>query len=451
MSELTEISDQFKGLQEKYKQYLPKVDSPLIYDLFLRQMENPSVTPMYMVEVFTKPGVNTEEVREFIIKKTGTSPAIYDNGTHYIINQKLTIETLKEISEYDDVLEITGEYTGGIGGGGRASQDEYKEHQHIRKYHNQSTSLTSSQQHIQKQQTPYDKSIDTLREIKTVFQGLQTLYQTYLSKADPTLIHDLLVREKEKSEDAPFYMVEIFTKPGTDSEAMKNKIFERTGWLPAVFDKGTHYATNQRLTLKTLKEISDSDEVLEVTGDYTGSIGGWGASHEQSHKEYNRTIIPSSAAPAAQSLQSIDQEKRSKENNNAKQYFKHQGKRIGIVGAIALAGFIISGGMLPNVNQNNNTPSPTILTTTGAIPPGALHGYVSGPAGLPAIGASIIAANQETGYTENAIISLNGQYFLNNLPQGEYIVMVAYPDGTNKQVNDFQIQSGINHELDFSY
>ena len=58
--------------------------------------------------------------------------------------------------------------------------------------------------------------------------------------------------------------------------------------------------------METLKEISDSDEVLEVTGDYTGSIGGWGASHEQSHKEYNRTIIPSSAA---QSLQSIDQEK----------------------------------------------------------------------------------------------------------------------------------------------
>jgi hypothetical protein len=28
---------------------------------------------------------------------------------------------------------------------------------------------------------------------------------------------------------------------------------------------------------------------------------------------------------------------------------------------------------------------------------------------------------------------------------------VAYPDGTNKVVNDFQIESGINHELDFSY
>ena len=75
-------------------------------------------------------------------------------------------------------------------------------------------------------------------------------------------------------------MVEIFTKPDTDSEEMKNKIFEKTGWLPTIYDKGTHYVTNQRLTLEALKEISDSDDVIEVTGDYTGSIGGWGASHE---------------------------------------------------------------------------------------------------------------------------------------------------------------------------
>ena len=119
-----------------------------------------------------------------------------------------------------------------------------------------------------------------VQEIRSVFQGLQTLYQIYLPKVDPILIHDLLVREMEKSEDAPFYMVVIFTKPGTDSKAMENKIFERTGWLPAVYDKGTHYVNNQRLTLEMLKEISEHEDVLEVTGDYTGSITGIGASHE---------------------------------------------------------------------------------------------------------------------------------------------------------------------------
>jgi hypothetical protein len=134
-----------------------------------------------------------------------------------------------------------------------------------------------------------------VQEIRTVFQGLQTLYETYLPKVDPILIHDLLVREKnpiyqrytwERSEGAPFYMVEIFTKPGIDSEAMKNKIFERTGWLPAVYDKGTHYVNNQRLTLEMLKEIADSDDVLEVTGDYSGSITGTGTSHGHERRRH---------------------------------------------------------------------------------------------------------------------------------------------------------------------
>lgn len=129
-------------------------------------------------------------------------------------------------------------------------------------------------------------NMSEVQEIRSVFQGLQTLYETYLPKVDPILIHDLLVREKEKSETAPFYMVEIFTKPGTDDEAMKNKIFERTGWLPAVYDKGTHYVNNQRLTLEMLKEISDSDDVLEVTGDYTGSITATGASHEARNRAH---------------------------------------------------------------------------------------------------------------------------------------------------------------------
>jgi hypothetical protein len=126
----------------------------------------------------------------------------------------------------------------------------------------------------------YNMSTDDLKQLRNVFHGLQTLYEMYLPKVDPILIHDLLVREEEKSERAPFYMVEIFTQEGTNSDAMKNHIFEKTGMLPAIYDHGTHYVTNQRLSLEALKEICEYEEVLEVTGEYTGSVGGWGASHE---------------------------------------------------------------------------------------------------------------------------------------------------------------------------
>jgi hypothetical protein len=119
-----------------------------------------------------------------------------------------------------------------------------------------------------------------LEEIRNVFQGLDTLYQTYLQKVDPTLLHDVLMREQEKSERAPFYMVEVFTQQGTDSGWCKNHIWNTTGFVPAVYDKGTHYVTNMRLTLDILKTLNDFDFVLEVTGDYTGTLTGRGASHE---------------------------------------------------------------------------------------------------------------------------------------------------------------------------
>ena len=124
-----------------------------------------------------------------------------------------------------------------------------------------------------------------IQEIRMVFQGLQTLYQTHLPKVDPILIHDLLIREHEDPKSRPFYMVEIFTKEGTNSEEIKNRIFAKTGMVPAVYDNGTHYVTNQRLNLEMLKELSDSEMVLEVTGDYTGTLTGRGASHE--HRDHS--------------------------------------------------------------------------------------------------------------------------------------------------------------------
>ena len=111
-----------------------------------------------------------------------------------------------------------------------------------------------------------------LQEIRNVFYGLETLYDTYLPKVDPVLLHDLLIREHEKSERAPFYMVEVFTKQGTDSEWCKNHIWNTTGFVPAVYDKGTHYVTNMRLTLETLKVLQDFDFVFKVTGDYIGTL-----------------------------------------------------------------------------------------------------------------------------------------------------------------------------------
>ena len=38
-------------------------------------------------------------------------------------------------------------------------------------------------------------------------------------------------------------MVEVFTKPGTNSEWCKAHIIETTGFVPAIYDKGTQANT----------------------------------------------------------------------------------------------------------------------------------------------------------------------------------------------------------------
>ena len=55
--------------------------------------------------------------------------------------------------------------------------------------------------------------------------------------------------------------------------------------IPSIHDHGTHYITNQKLTLEILKEISDCEDVLEVAGEYSGSCVPIGSVHERSEKD----------------------------------------------------------------------------------------------------------------------------------------------------------------------
>lgn len=132
------------------------------------------------------------------------------------------------------------------------------------------------------------------QEIRRAFQGLRTLFETYLPKVDPRLINDLLSREKEGSEEAPFYMVEIFTKSGIDEEAKREYIIRKTGMAPSIQDMGTHYVTNHRLTLELLAELSEPEDVLEITGSYSGGLGGIGStsSKEKDSEVYGRLTGP---------------------------------------------------------------------------------------------------------------------------------------------------------------
>ncbi len=297
----------------------------------------------------------------------------------------------------------------------------------------------------------------TTELLQNHFEELQKRYQELLPKVDPNLLNDLLLRQMENPGVAPMYMVEVFLEPGLDSQKVRETILQETGVTPAIYDNGTHIAVHHTLTLETLKRISDKEGVIEVTGEY--DTGSWAASHEhRRHDEDIRSKTPSAVSssssqnttPAAETKEPMKKIgiQESRKEHRKSNYLVAVYTAAGIIGAIALAGFIISGGMLPNSNSGIQSSS-----TTGSLvgnEPGMLYGYVEGLSGLPAIGASVIAENLETGETTSAFVSLTGQYFINLAP-GTYEVIVSFPNGVTEEIDSFEIVRGTAHELNFSY
>jgi hypothetical protein len=89
------------------------VDPAFVYDLILRLEQNlEDNAAIYTVEVFTKEGTNPEKSKDHIMQTTGTVPAIFDNGTHYVSTHRITLEILKKLNDIDYVEEVMGDYTG---------------------------------------------------------------------------------------------------------------------------------------------------------------------------------------------------------------------------------------------------------------------------------------------------------------------------------------------------
>ena len=233
----------------------------------------------------------------------------------------------------------------------------------------------------------------------------------------------------------------MFTKKvedgGIDAHTIRH-IWNTTGRMPAIYDNGTHYVTNQRLTLETLKRLNDFEHVLKVTGEYSGSGHTSTAStHECSTEDQIRR--EEKGEPL------LKTEKKSNEKISVLKIVLFT--IIGIAGAGALGGFVISGGIPPNAHTNEGA---TVLSSLGQEP-GMLYGYVGGPiVGLPAIGASVVAENVETGHTSNSLISIDGKYYLDLVP-GMYDIIVAFPDGTSQTYDDVMIERGTASEMNIVY
>ena len=129
MSNIEEIKRKYQEFQTACKTTLPKVDALLIEDLVIRQLQNPEKQSLYTIEIFSDGSRNMEDVRNDILSTTGMVPSIHDKGTHYVVNSKLTLETLEIIQKYPDVIEIKGEYSGSASSRGAAHDRGERDHE----------------------------------------------------------------------------------------------------------------------------------------------------------------------------------------------------------------------------------------------------------------------------------------------------------------------------------
>jgi hypothetical protein len=110
-----------QDIQVKYDEFrkscmtiLPKIDPKLIEDFLFRQQDVSDIIPKYSLEVITKEGLDTQNMKDLIWNKFGKLPVIDYNGTYYRIEHTLTLEMLKRLCDYDFIVGVKGSYVGPI-------------------------------------------------------------------------------------------------------------------------------------------------------------------------------------------------------------------------------------------------------------------------------------------------------------------------------------------------
>src|SRR5919107_3553376 len=131
---------------------------------------------------------------------------------------------------------------------------------------------------IERQKERNDKpseEMGRLEDLKGVVMKLQTECSTMFQKVSPRLIQEVLSVQRLNPNQIPMFTLEVITKKagegGIDCDTIREHIWNTTGKMPAIYGNGTHYVTNQMLTLETLKRLNDFEHVLKVTGEYSGA------------------------------------------------------------------------------------------------------------------------------------------------------------------------------------
>lgn len=121
------------------------------------------------------------------------------------------------------------------------------------------------------------------REIKAKHKEVAKLYEKHFPKVDKGLLSDLVENTPNSKENGGrLYELQILTKKGTDPEKIRTFFIEKTGRVPAPYEKGTHYLINEYATLDMIKDIQSMEETEHIMGDYT--FGSYAVSQVHMHR-----------------------------------------------------------------------------------------------------------------------------------------------------------------------
>ncbi len=324
---------------------------------------------------------------------------------------------------------------------------------------------------------------------------LQEAYNTILPKVTPKLIRDLFARLQENPHiKQPIYMIEIFTKEtkrkDRENITIVNDQFKEYltsisgGSIPAIYDHDSHYVINMRLTFEILKKLNDIDFVLEICGDYTGTVTSVGAAREYRPEELElvlekqgkfKSLMEEEIGQADDDddgrhhLKKLKTTIASEDSSRLGIPFKHRKDYVisnsnslkttifilvAIAGVASLVNLIVSGDIIMPNTRIFLPPSSSILKQTFDY--GTVNGEVTGQSAASS-GSLVIAyknaglvdsVDKSAGYTKNSVISPTGHFML-KLPSGVYRITIVYPDGKDQMIENYAVWPESHTSLNF--
>ena len=103
-----------------------------------------------------------------------------------------------------------------------------------------------------------------VQDVVEKFSALDGSIKATFPKTDPLLVVSLIFDKKASRND--IYTLEIMLKAGQDTEAIRQRVIEKTGMTPGFYLRGTKMIVSHTLDLDFLKWINEQDGIVRVKG-----------------------------------------------------------------------------------------------------------------------------------------------------------------------------------------